>query len=78
MTECDVIKIDLRQSDYHFTDRDILYDAPNHGFGWQFEVHTHIELLVFSLLILSKAKKNSKGVHENEQTIIIFYIDSKL
>ena len=68
---CYVTKIDVRQSDYHFADRDKLYEAPNQGFGRQFNVPTHIELLVCSFLSLSKAKKKKKkksmGVQEKEQ-----------
>ena len=52
----------MRQSDYHFTDRDKLYDAPNQGFGRDIE-----------LLSLSKAMKNSKGVQE----LWFFDIDCK-
>ena len=36
-----VLKIDVRQIDYHFADRDKLYEAPNQGFGRQFNVPTH-------------------------------------
>ena len=67
MHVCNVTKLDVRQSDYHFADRDKLYEAPNQGFGRQFNVHTHIELLVCSFLSLSKAKKNLMGVQEKEQ-----------
>ena len=49
----------MRQSDYHFVDRDKLYEATNQGFGRQFNVPTHIELLVCSFLSLSKAKKKN-------------------
>ena len=61
MFDCYVIKPDVRQSDYHFAE---LYEALNQGFGRQFNVPTHIELLVCSFLSLSKAKKNSMGVQE--------------
>ena len=60
------------QRDYHFTDRDTLYDCPNQAFGRQFDVYTHIELLGF--LSLSKAMKNSKGVQGKEQIMIFGYI----
>ena len=43
MFACNVTKLDVRQSDYHFADRDKLYEAPN-----QFNVPTDIELLVCS------------------------------
>ena len=69
--------IDVRQSDYHFADRDKLYEATNQGFGRQFNVPTHIELLVCSFLSLSKAKENSMGVQEKEQLWFFFYIDCK-
>ena len=67
MFECYVTKMDVRQSDYHFADRDKLYEAPNQGYGRQFNVPIHIELLICSFLSLSKAKKNSMGVQEKEQ-----------
>ena len=67
MFDCYVTNIYVRQSDYHFTDRDKLYEAPNQGFGRQFNVPTHVELLVCSFLSLSKAKINSMGVQEKEQ-----------
>ena len=66
MFDFNVTKIDVRQSDCHFADRDKLYEAPNKGFGKQFNVPTHTELLVCSFLSLSKAKKNSMGVQEKE------------
>ena len=76
--DCNVTKIDVRQSDYHFADRDKLYEAPNQGFGRQFSVPTHTELLVCSFLSLSKAKKNSMGVLEKGQLwFFFFYIDCK-
>ena len=52
MFDCNVTKFDVRQSDYHFADRDKLYEAPNQRFGRQFNVPTHIELLVCSSLSL--------------------------
>ena len=67
MFHFNVTKTDVRQSDYHFADRDKLYEAPNQGFGRQFNVPTHTELLVSSFLSLSKEKKNSMGVQEKEQ-----------
>ena len=67
MLDCYVRKIDVRQNEYHFADRDKLYEAPNQGYGRQFNVPTHIELLVCSFSSLSKAKKNSMGVQEKEQ-----------
>ena len=76
MFDCNVTKNDVRQSDYHFADRDKLYEATNQGFGRQFNVPTHIELLVCSFLSLSKAKENSMGVQEKEQ-LWFFYIDCK-
>ena len=33
LTVWDVTKIDLQQSDYHYTDRDKLYDAPNQWYS---------------------------------------------
>ena len=72
MFDCNVTKIDVRQSDYHFADRDKLYEATNQGFGRQFNVPTHIELLVCSFLSLSKAKENSMGVQEKEQLCFFF------
>ena len=50
MFDCYVTKIDMRQSDYHFADRDKLYEAPNQGFDRPVNVPTHIELLVCSFL----------------------------
>ena len=76
MFDCNVTKIDVRQSDYNFADRDKLYEATNQGFGRQFNVPTHIELLVCSFLSLSKAKENSMGVQEKEQ-LWFFYTDCK-
>ena len=76
MFDCNVTKIDVRQSDYHFADRDKLYEATNQGFGRQFKIPTHIELLVCSFLSLSKANENSMGVQEKEQ-LYFFYIDCK-
>ena len=67
MFDCNVTKNDVRQSDYHFADRNKLYEATNQGFGRQFKVPTHIELLVCSFLSLSKAKENSMGVQEKEK-----------
>ena len=67
MFDGNATKIDVRQSDYHFADRDKLYEAPNQGFGRHINVPPHIELLVCSFLSLSKAKKNSMGVQEKEQ-----------
>ena len=74
MFDCYVIKIDVRQSEYLFADRDKLYEAPNQGYGRQFNVPTHIELLVCSFLSLSKAKKNSMGMQEKEQLWFFLYI----
>ena len=71
--DCNVTKIDVRQSDYHFADRDKLYESPNQGFGRQFNVPTHTELLVCSFFSLSKAKKNSMGVQEKEQLWFFLY-----
>ena len=76
MFDCYVTKIDVRQSDYHFADRDKLYEAPNQGFGRQFNVPSHTEPLPCSFLSLPKAKKNSMGVPEKEQ-LWFFYIDCK-
>ena len=73
MFDCNVTKIDVRQSDYHFADRDKLYEATNQGFGRQFNVPTHIEMLVCSFLSLSKAKENSMGVQEKEQLCCFFF-----
>ena len=73
MFDCNVTKIDVRQSDYHSADRDKLYEAINQGFGRQFNVPTHIELLVCSFLSLSKAKENSMGVQEKEQLWFFLY-----
>ena len=73
MFDCYVTKIDERQSDYHFADRDNLYEAPNQGFGRQFNIPTHTELLVCSFLSLSKARKNSMGMQEKEQ---LWFFDS--
>ena len=55
---------------------DKLYEAPNQGFGRQFNVPTYIELLVSSFLSLSKAKKNSMGVQE-KNNYDLFDIDCK-
>ena len=67
MSDCNVTKIDVRQCDYHSADRDKLYEAPNQGFGRQFNVPTHTELLICSFLSLSKAKKQSMGMQGKEQ-----------
>ena len=48
MFACNVTKFDVRQSDYHFADRDKLYEAPNQGFDRQFNVPTDTEMLVCS------------------------------
>ena len=77
MFDCNVTKIDVKQSDYHFADRDKLYEATNQGFGRQLNVPTHIELLVCSFLSLSKAKESSMGVQEKEQLWLFFNIDCK-
>ena len=73
MFDCNVTKIDVRQSNYHSAYHDKLYEAPNQGFGRQFNVPTHIELLVCSFLSLPKAKKNSIGVQEKEQLWFFWY-----
>ena len=57
MFDCNVTKIAVRQSDYHFADRDKLYEATNQGFGRQFNVLTHIELLFCSFLSYQKQRK---------------------
>ena len=76
MFDCYVTKIDARQSDYHFADRDKLYEAPNQGYGRQFNVPNHIELLVFSFLSFSKNKEKCDGC-ARKRTIMIFYISCK-
>ena len=70
MFDCNVTKIDVRQSDYHFADRDKLYEPTNQGFGRQFNVPTH---MVCSFLSLSKTKENSMGVQEKEQLCFFLY-----
>ena len=61
LTVCDDAETDVRQSDYHFTDRDKLYDAPNQGFGKDIELFKFIKrnvklegcarVMFFSILI---------------------------
>ena len=71
MFDCNVTKIDVRQSDYTFADRDKLYEATNQRFGRQFNVPTHIELLVCSFLRFIKSKGKLDGC-ARKRTIMIF------
>ena len=69
--DCNVTKIDVRQRDYHFADRDKLYEAANQGFGRQFNVATDIDLLVCSFFKFIKNKENLDGC-TRKRTIMIF------
>ena len=71
MFDCKVTKIDVRQSDYHFADRDKLYEAPNQGFGRPFNVPTDTELLVCSFLKFIKSKEKLDWC-ARKRTIMIF------
>ena len=71
MFDCNVTKINVRQSDYHFADRDKLYEATNQGFGRQFNLPTHIELLVCSFFKFIKSKGKLDGC-ARKRTIMIF------
>ena len=72
MFDCNVTKIDVRQSDYHFADRDKLYEAPNQGFQRTYSYWT-VGLLVFKFI---KRKEKLDGC-ARKRTIMIFYIDCK-
>ena len=74
MFDCNVTKIDVRQSDYHFADIETNYT----------KLHTRnlagnsTCLLILNCWFarLSKEKKTSMGVQEKEQ-LWVFYIDCK-
>ena len=77
MFDCYVIKINVRRSDYHFADRDKLYEAPNQGF-WQAIQRTYlywtVGLLVFKFI---KSKEKSNGCARKRTIMIFFYIVCK-
>ena len=63
---CDVAEIDVRQSGYHFTDRDKLYDAPNQGFDRDIVLSKAIKktgkvckIFYFSILIAKFERLNT-------------------